>query len=324
MRNSGFLVVVGCSLAALLAVPAAAQTVRAGIDVWTTPNDGSLVLDFSDNPLPAGFFCTASPAFAERIPLRGVPIQTNPAHVLGSTDTIVARLSNVDLRNGEASTPIRALAISFANRAPISVPRCIDEFNVRILAGKTMPLGTMTIRGSADGGTFDSSLSVTGTVIFSKTSQIKPFQTITETVTLQATGTPWSDSVGTGGIEFPQPVTIDTDGNGIPETSTPGTTPGFAPGWWGNPPIPVPLPHTPHEVWPLPPPPPPPPCPSEVVSAIEAYEAEANGTVSTVGSSLEVESSWKSGDLNLTIVNDADVTPCTTTTSFGTHLVSGE
>jgi hypothetical protein len=332
MRNASFPLLVVCALALVtaLAVPASSQTLTAGIDVWTTPDDGSTYVDFSTNPLPAGFFCANSDPFAQRIVLKGSPIATNPAGVLGSTDTVVEREGDVDLSSGQGSTTIRVRAISFVNRSPISVPGCSDTFSAKVTLNGTAPAGSMTISGTAGGGTFDSSFSVPGRITFINNSTKQRLAT-TETVTLQTNGAPWADSVGTDGIAYPEPVSIDSDGNGSPDYATPGTTHGFAPGWWKgcHPPCPVKVDHNgPHPVWPLPPPPPPPPCDQAIVDAVSAHEAdqaEPAGTAAatTDAAAVTVRSSTQYAGQKLTVIGATDaVTPCIAVTSTSTHLVS--
>ena len=256
MPSGRFLGIVLCALV-LAALPAAAQTLTAGIDVWTTPGDGSAYVDFTDNPLPAGFFCVSSQPFAQRITLKGSPIVTSPAGVLGSTDTVVERASDVDLGNGQGSTQIRVRAISFVNRTAISVPGCSDTFSAQVGLNGTAPAGSITIsRSGAAGGTFDASFSVPGRITFTNNTTGQRLATpATETISLQSSGAPWADSVGSGGIAYPNPVSIDTNGDGVADYTTAGTTPGFAPGWSHgcNPPCPVKVDHNgPHPTWPLP------------------------------------------------------------------------
>src|SRR5262245_45528254 len=95
------------ALLLLIALPVAAadRVVQSGLDLWLTPGDGKTFIDFSRAPLPAGFFCFKSEAFAERIVFRGVPIVTGEPGALGRTDTIVERLDDaVFNRRGVATT----------------------------------------------------------------------------------------------------------------------------------------------------------------------------------------------------------------------------
>ncbi len=325
MRNRSFFVLGVCALA--LTAPASSQILTAGIDVWTTPNDGSAYVDFTQNPIPAGFFCTGSQAFAQKIAVKGSPIATTPSGVLGSTDTIVERAKEVNLASGVGSTPIRVRAISFVNGAAISVPGCSDTFSAKVGLNGAAPDGNLTIRGSVSaGGTFDADFTVPGKVTFTNNSTGQALPTsATETVTLQTTGAPWSTSVGSGGIAYANPVTIDSDGNGVPDYTTRGTTPGFAPGWWNGVPVKVDH-HGPHRTWPLPPPPPPPHCPRSVLRAVSKLEADQAGTLSTSTTNDEVTvlSSTEYAGQKLTLVSNAAelTTPCLAFTKTSTYLVA--
>jgi hypothetical protein len=341
-----------CVLAALaLAAPASAEVLGIGIDVWTTPDDGSAYVDFTDNPIAADYFCGGSQQFAQRIILKGSPIATSPSRALGSTDTIVKRLDNVDLGGGSGSTRIQVQAISFVNKSPISVPGCSDTFSAQVTLNGTAPVGNMTIRRTtASGGTFDSNFSVPGKITFTNNRTLEQFKVpVTETVTLQTSGAPWAETVGSGGISYPNPVSIDIDGNGSPDVETPGTTAGFAPGWWDPCSVtPCPAPkkvdhNGPHPTWPLPPPPPPPPCPKHIFDAVVQFEAEqaaANTTPDSVtgsgGTATPVEdevgeteavvrSSTQYAGENLTVVQaDSTVVHCVASTRTATHFVAVE
>ena len=70
----------------LLSLPAAAgQPVMNGVDLWATPGDGTTFYNFQADPLPAGFFCPGSTAFAGRVSFKGLPIATSVPGVLGTT-----------------------------------------------------------------------------------------------------------------------------------------------------------------------------------------------------------------------------------------------
>jgi hypothetical protein len=128
-------------------------------------------------------------------------------------------------------------------------------------------------------------------------------------------------------------VRIDTDGDGSPDYATPGTTSGFAPGWWRstptNPPIPVKVSHNgPHPTWPLPPPPPPPPCTKVIASAIASFEAQADDAVISSRTNAEdvtILSSIDSAGQKLTLVEASDrliAVPCSTTIDGVAYLVA--
>ena len=347
MRNRSLLLPVFCMLAlAVIVAPAAAQPIiTAGIDVWTTANDGSAYVDFSDNPLPAGFFCGTSQVFAQKIEVKGSPLVTSPAGVLGSTDTVIERASDVDLGSGSGSTAIRVRAISFVNRAPISVAGCSGTFAAKVQLNGLAPAGSMTISGGSGGGTFSASFSVPGRIVFFNSSgqRLGP---ATETLTMATNGAPWAPSAGSGGISYTNPVSVDTDGDGVADHLTPGTSAGFHPGWWTGCNCPVKVDHTgPHPTWPLPPPPPHPPCATDILSALRTFEAEQAsplpGTDSAQGqgtgeigdleegieetdeSTVTVLSSIKFGSQSLTRIGTTQhTTPCLAVTRAGTHLVA--
>jgi hypothetical protein len=336
MRNRSLLLYATGALAllALLAVPASPQTLTAGIDVWHTPNDGTTYVDFTDNPIAAGFFCSGSQSFAQQISLKGSSLVTSPSGVLGSTDTVIEREGDVSLSSGSGSTTIRVRAISFVNRSPISVAGCSDTFSAKVVLNGTASQGTMTI---SSGGTFSASFSVPGKVSFKNNTTGQWLRTsVTETVSFQTSGAPWADSVGSGGVEYEDTVSIDTDGDGTADYSTPGTTPGFAAGWSSacNPPCPVKVPHNgPHPTLPKPPPP---PCAKAIVDAVSAFEAdeaavsEADASATASGSAalteeadaVTVRSSTQVSGQRVTIIDDTSfATPCIAVTSLSTHVV---
>ena len=70
-------------------------------------------------------------------------------------------------------------------------------------------------------------------------------------VTFTTSGAEWTFQPGSGGVTYTAgPVQIDTDGNGVVDTTV-GHTSNFAPGWspstktgCSTPPCPAPIPHT--------------------------------------------------------------------------------
>jgi hypothetical protein len=105
-----------------LAVPAVAanRVIANGIDLWKTPGDGTSFADFSQQPIPAGFFCPGSAPFTGRIIMKGIPIVTNQPGGLGNADTIVQRLDNARFsKRGVATTRIQMRAMQFEGLTPI-------------------------------------------------------------------------------------------------------------------------------------------------------------------------------------------------------------
>src|ERR1044071_2811126 len=106
----------------LLGLPplVASPVIQRGVDVFTIPADGRTYYDFALNPIPAGFFCNRSKAFAGRVALKGVPLVTAAPGQLRNGDTIVERLDNASFNaRGTAVTRIQVRALSLASIAPI-------------------------------------------------------------------------------------------------------------------------------------------------------------------------------------------------------------
>lgn len=224
-----------------LALPAAAGTLTAGIDVWVTPDDGNTYVDFTSNPIPAGYFCAGSPAFAQQIKLKGSPIVTNPAGALQQTDTIIHRLSDATFDGTlTASTTIQVEALSLVQHASITIS-CTGgskTFNVTVHHDPNPPQGTQTVQpmtiheddSSGSGGTFDATVVVPALVTFTDTATGATTTPLQDVITLQVSGGAWASTVGTGGVTYTQPLLVDTTGSGTAGTQLPGTS-NFNAGW---------------------------------------------------------------------------------------------
>jgi len=215
---------------ALVAVPVAAQTIPAGIDVWTTKNDGNTWVDFTDNPLPAGFFCAGSAPFAQVVKVKGLPIVTNPSGVLKQTDTVIQRLQSVTFdAAGNGSTPIQARAICFQEKNLVTVTcgGSNTTWSVRVRINPSVNAVTsMTIHkaaGGAPGGTYDATVSIPGLVRFTNTATGQSTQDAAETISLSVTGAAWADHPGNGGVTWTSPVTIAQACDSSPNVTVPGT-----------------------------------------------------------------------------------------------------
>jgi len=317
----------------LVGAPAFAQTVPGGIDVWTTPDDGNTkITRFVGNPLPAGYFCNGSPAFSQEIKLKGKPIATSD-NGLGSTDTIVQR-STATYVAGVATADITLKALSFEEHAPLAI-QCADgvhNFKLRVTLDQHVPVPTTQMNihsdGSGTGGTFDATVTVPGQLVFTDTTMGTTFAPLYDTVNLQASGASWASSVGTGGVNHPGSVTVDSNGDGTPDLALPGTSSGFHTGWSNhcNPPCPVVIQHQgPHPTWPVPPPP---PCPRTVVQAanreLAASKGELSGSASAATSVREYTDS--ATVVSLTADKVGTTTPieaCKFTQADGTLTVVG-
>jgi hypothetical protein len=152
------------TLIALLAVaPLAAAgdlpgRVEAGFDFWQTLSSGATAYPFANDPLPAGFFCPGSEPFKGRINFEGVPLETNPASILGTTDTIIERLDNAVFNaRGVAKTRIRGRALSLVATEPFK--NSCGTWKVTATLANDQPVTEMIFRREHQyGGNFDANL----------------------------------------------------------------------------------------------------------------------------------------------------------------------
>jgi hypothetical protein len=195
-----------------------------GVDVFSTAGNGRTFYDFSLNPIPAGFFCKGSKAFTRRVAFKGLPLTTEPPRELRSADTVVERLDDVVFNDkGVGMTRIKFRALSLVSIAPIKT--ACSAYHVYVsLAGKQR-VTTMTLfRTQAKGGEFLGPLAVDVRMTFIP---VKPERKgtrkleITERVTFPANPLPWSLVAGAT-AQKTRPVTVDTDGDLIPDAPLPG------------------------------------------------------------------------------------------------------
>ena len=201
-----------------------------GIDTFTTTSDGSTRYSFADNPIPAGFFCKGSPAFAGEIPLKGQPIVTAEKGQLGEADTIVERLDDAVFdKNGVAVTRVKMAALSLVSIEPFQTT--CGAFDVRVTLAPTQREAIMRIYREHDhGGRFIVPLTVDGRMRFvpvggdpSRALELKGG------FNFQAVAKPWAMPTGRWFGEIGT-VHADTDGDGIPDRVFAGTT-NFAAGY---------------------------------------------------------------------------------------------
>lgn len=291
------LAICSLALAAVAAGPLAAQTIEEGIDVWTTKNDGNTWVDFTNNPLPAGFFCRGSAAFSQVVKVKGLPLVTSPAGVLKGSDTVIHRLNDISFNaQGTATTPIEVKAVCFQERQTFSVTcgdGSVTNWKTRVRLDPDPDVSTQTTMtiakaaGGAPGGTYSATVVVPALVRFINTATGDSTAEVSEVVTLSVSGAAWANQPGTGGVTWTSPVTIDQGCGSSPGLTLPGVSSNFAAGWSNscNPPCPTVVQHSgPHPVTPVPPPP---PCSSTAVSATKLSTRSYPGTqVSTVSAKV--------------------------------------
>lgn len=198
---------------AFVAAPAAADDViYGGVDAWKTV--AVTHSSFADDPIPAGFFCPGSAPFTGRIALRGVPIATQPVGALDDRDTLIGRLDDARFdAEGVARTRIALIALNLASVEPIDTG--CGLYDVRVVLDEEQPTTEMTIVRTSDlGGTFEAPLAINTRVVFTPVDGGESLE-VSRTVDLG----PGSRSVW---LETPRPaegrkVTVDTDGDGVPD-----------------------------------------------------------------------------------------------------------
>ena len=173
----GLAVLFFCLLAALPSA-ALAQTfgegiIQPGVDLFSTPPGGATFVDFSENPIPAGFFGPGSDPFVGQVDLQGVPL--NQFDELFQADTVVQRLEPADLTQcgSGAQIPVEIVALSLVSSQPITVNfgDQEQEWNLGVALSSQEPqqTGSMLIwKGCDQGGTFKSQLPVVPKFIFER------------------------------------------------------------------------------------------------------------------------------------------------------------
>jgi hypothetical protein len=196
--------------------------IRAGIDPWMTVPEGTKV-DFEHDPLPAGFFCTASPAFTGRIWLRGVPLASdNPQYA--NIDTVVERLDDAvfDSR-GVAQTRFQMRALQLEGVRTFK-NQC-GEYHVQVKLDGEQPITRMQIlRDGPSGGRFLLTVKINAKVVFTRGDNPAERLDVAYPVTFKPS--PYhrwslpepSDSAQISG------AMIDTDWDGTPDTLVRGTS----------------------------------------------------------------------------------------------------
>lgn len=210
-----------------LAVPALAadRVIANGIDLWRTPGDGSSFADFSQEPIPAGFFCPGSAPFTGRIVMQGIPVATNQPGALRNTDTIIQRLDNARFnKRGVATTRIQMKAMQFEGLTPVKT--ICGDFKAFVRLDGEQPITTMRIvRDHEKGGRVIAPISVNIKISFEPIGRdtTEVWELRQELRFPPAPLMEWVGSrVGTSVVNgF---VKVDTDSDGAPDTFLPGTS----------------------------------------------------------------------------------------------------
>ena len=212
------------ALLVLSAVPAVAgvPVIRAGVDPWVTVPEGTKI-DFEHNPLPAGFFCTASPAFTGKIWLRGVPLASdNPQ--FAQFDTIVERLDDAVFNSrGVAQTrfQVRALQLKGIETFKTSC----GEYQVQVTLDGEQPITRMRIvRETQKSGRFIVTVKMNTKVIFTRVDNPAEKLEFSYPVTFQPSPYHrWELRDPRRSTELAKAV-VDTDWDGRPDADIRGTS----------------------------------------------------------------------------------------------------
>jgi hypothetical protein len=217
------------ALCGMLALPAMAQpTIQPGIDTFSTPADGSTVVDFSNNPIPAGFFCTNSAPFAGAIALKGVPLATVPAGITGGADTIVERLGPGFFNTaGTASFPIvlRALRLTGINTITVDCPGVgPTTWRVDVCACGLQPTGKLTAKidpACGTCGTASGNLLISACARFTNLSTGQTVGPITQNINLAVNNMKWCYRPGPGQTVVTTSFGVDSNCDGQPDLTLP-------------------------------------------------------------------------------------------------------
>jgi hypothetical protein len=139
-------------------------------------------MDFSEDPIPKGFFCEGSEAYTGKVKFEGVPLATEPEGMLGVTDTVIERLDNAVFKNDKATSRLRVKAINLASRNPIQTS--CGSWNLSVgLADEEQPLSTIMYRKKDDfSGTFNATLKLTIEITFSNAEDANDLRFLTRTI----------------------------------------------------------------------------------------------------------------------------------------------
>ena len=227
MRYRTILTVLVSSILLGFSSLSAEPMIQRGIDVFTTAANGKTFYDFSQNPIPAGFFCKGSKAFTGRVAFKGLPLETRTPGQLWGADTVVERLDDAVFDDkGVAETRIRFRALSLVSIAPIRTG--CGAFHVYMSLGGKQRVTTMSIvRTQEGGGEFVAPLAVDVRMTFIP---VKPERTkgarkleLPGSVTFPAKPLPWSFAAGPTAKRIGS-VVVDTDGDLTPDALLLGTS----------------------------------------------------------------------------------------------------
>lgn len=224
LLTTGFYALAVC----LIVAPTSASddVIYNGIDLWVTPDGGYSSIDFSQTPIPAGFFCEKAGPFAGRIALKGVPIATSVPGAIGRADSIVQRLDDaVFNRKGTAYTRLQFRALSLESIAPVKT--ACGLFTAKVSLDGEQPVTRMRIiRESSKGGRFLAPLVLNVKISFTPAGR-PAAESLEIRKSIRFPALPnmrWSSLPARSVNKVQGFVLVDTDGDRSPDTYLPGTS----------------------------------------------------------------------------------------------------
>ncbi|HEY2295125.1 MAG TPA: hypothetical protein VGM86_30855 [Thermoanaerobaculia bacterium] len=200
----------------------AGEPIHNGVDLWMTVA-GFAQTGFTNEPLPAGFFCEGSQPFTGTVKLKGAPLTVEPAGSLGAIDTVVRRLDDAKFNaKGEAATRIQLMALSLVSMKPIETS--CGKFDVAISLTGKQPVTLMKIfQSDAFGGTYSAPLAINGKIVFTP---VNGDPSGRREVIRRVDLGPGTNSVWAY-INLPrykQGIRVDTNGDGKPDAALPAAS----------------------------------------------------------------------------------------------------
>ena len=229
--------VLGALLATATALQAAAAqppTIVHGVDVFQTSTGSPTFVDFSANPIPAGFFCAGSAPFTGQIALKCVPLATSPAGVAANGDTILERLADGVFSGGSTTIPVvaRALRLTGINTITVDCPGGATTWRADTCLCGLQPTTNITVvvDQSCGCGHFNGALRLNVCVTFTNVATGAVAGPIRQAVTLNVVNSAWCPNPGPGEPVISASFGVDTNCDGVPDLKLPGTT-NFHKGW---------------------------------------------------------------------------------------------
>jgi hypothetical protein len=154
-----------------------------------------------------------------------VPLASDDPGALGTTDTIIERLDNAAFnKNGVARTRVRVRALQLEGIE--SLKTVCGDYNVKVTLEGEQPITRMRIvREHARGGRFFVPLAINAKIIFTRVDD--PSEQFQFSDPVRFTVSPhhhWTYRSLVPGSKRIGRVTVDTDGDGTPDTVLPGTS----------------------------------------------------------------------------------------------------